>query len=174
MREKISVQYKQLRTFLRGVVDQSMLSIHRSNLQKLTPIVQQPDEAAPDSNSRHQHLYDNLMAEHRASHNLLQKQLLRSAETSLRLLMESSISLEEARVELKDTIKEYEGVLYDTLQRQEMERLTFVARYSMVDRLNNATDAYPCKAAFEKVEEICTAISRPVGRPKSGQTPSKA
>jgi hypothetical protein len=174
LRDRVSVQYKQLQVFLKNVTEQSMLLLRRRQLQKHSPIPRQSTEAPHDIHAQQKHLYDQLMAEHRASHLLLQKQLLRSAETTLRLLMESCISLEEARLELKDIIKEYEGILYDTLQRQEMERLNLVACHSMDDHPSDATDAYPCQSAFRKVDDICTAITRPVGRPKSGQPPSKA
>jgi hypothetical protein len=184
LREKVAVQYKQLQVFLKNVMEQSMLLMRNRHLPKpfATPR-QTVDATTPiDNGLKREHLYRKLTTDHRASHILLQKQLLRSAETTLRLLMEYSISLEEARVELKDTIKEYEGILYDTLQRQELERQTLVECHSIKDHhtlfcdttTNNDDEVYPCQSAFRKVDDICTVLSRPVGRPKAGQLPSKS
>jgi hypothetical protein len=123
--------------------------------------------------------------EHRAAHDYLQRRLLRSAETTLRLLLESRITAEEARSELKQSIKKFEEILYDTLRRQEVERLAVVAQHhgnpanlargrSLPSSDGNgpleATKEqpnYPCKEAFDKIEDICAAIGRPVGRPRS-------
>jgi len=128
--------------------------------------------------------YAKLLTEHRAAHDYLQRGLLRSAETTLRLLLESRITSEEARTEFKQSIRKFEEILCDTLHRQETERLAVAAflgtpcdfalkrdlRERGGDRPSDATDAdsdYPCKKAFDKVEEICLAITRPPGRPRS-------
>ena len=194
LHEKIGEQYKQLRMFLQDVTDRSMGLIHARNLRG--PV---PSALVEDEDRDHLSAYSNLLQEHRAAHNYLQRGLLRSAETTLRLLMESSISAEEARSELKQTIKKYEEILYDTIHRQELERLAVVAqhpnttsnlirgsgRYQFsrdavcddstsvlslaADQSTHSTTnkPYPCQAAFEKVEDICAAIARPVGRPKA-------
>lgn len=180
LHEKISEQYKQLRTSLKGITDRSMALIHSRNLRG--PV---PSALASKSDRTHLSAYSKLLAEHRAAHDYLQRRLLLSAETTLRLLLESRITADEARTELKSSIKKFEEILYDTLHRQEMERLAVVAQHhgtpSNFTRGRNLPDGnsvrpsellkeqskYPCKEAFDKVEDIYAAITRPVGRPRS-------
>jgi len=198
LQEKITEQYKQLRTFLQDVTNRSMDLIHSRNLRGPVPSALDNDKSrssAADQN--HLSTYSCLLTEHRAAHDYLQRRLLRSAETTLRLLLESSITTEEARTELKQTITKFEGILYDTLHRQELERLSVVSQHpgttanlvnsgrgghknhrklqqqpssleGGTEKQTAATKPYPCQAAFEKVEDICAAITRPVGRPKRG------
>ena len=180
LHEKISEQYHQLRTFLKSITDRSMALIHSRNMRG--PVPSALASAAARKDASHVSAYSKLLAEHRAAHDYLQTRLLRSAEATLRLLLESRITAEEARTELKQSIKKFEEILCDTLHRQEMERLSVVAQYhgNFVRRRKNSTDeseqpsetagkatAYPCKEAFDKVEDICVAITRPVGRPRS-------
>mmetsp|Transcript_14657 Transcript_14657/g.40742 ORF Transcript_14657/g.40742 Transcript_14657/m.40742 type:complete len:158 (+) Transcript_14657:147-620(+) len=154
-----------------------MKLIHSRNLRGPVP-------SALD-NRKHLDAHSKLFEEHRAAHNHLQRGLLKSAETTLWLLKESRISSDEARIELKQSIKKFGKFLYDTLHRQEMERLILVSKHpNTANKFKknqkqtpspSCTTAkqsnYPCKAAFEKVEDICAAITRPVGRPRSGLTP---
>mmetsp|Transcript_26848 Transcript_26848/g.62767 ORF Transcript_26848/g.62767 Transcript_26848/m.62767 type:complete len:158 (+) Transcript_26848:154-627(+) len=154
-----------------------MKLIHSRNLRGPVP-------SALD-NRNHLDAYSKLLEEHRAAHNHLQRGLLKSAETTLWLLKESRISSDEARIELKQSIKKFGKFLYDTLHRQEMERLALVSKHpNTANKFKknrkqtpspSCTTAkqsnYPCKAAFEKVEDICAAITRPVGRPRSGVAP---
>jgi len=181
--EKISEQYQQLRTFLNGVTDSSMALIHSRNLRG--PVPSALASRAAKSERAHLSAYSKLLTEHRAAHDYLQRRLLRSAETTLRLLLESRITAEEARIEFKQSIKKFEEILYDTLHRQEVERLAVVAKhygtpanfarsrklpYSASNRpLESIKEhsKYPCKEAFDKVEDICNALTRPVGRPRS-------
>ena len=115
-----------------------------------------------------QQKYSKLVAEHKAAHESLQKRLLRSAETTLCLLLDGDLAADEARADLKASVKRFEEILYDTLHRQSMEKEAFLAQYPRVtDVSTSAEDAYPCKAAFDKVEEVYSAIARPVGRPKT-------
>jgi len=175
LHEKISEQYKQLRTSLKGITDSSMALIHSRNLRG--PV---PSALASKSDRTHLSAYSKLLGEHRAAHVYLQRRLLLSAETTLRLLLESRITAEEARTELKQSIKKFEEILYDTLHRQEMERLAVVAQHhgtpsnfvkgrslTSIPELTKEQSNYPCKEAFDKVEDICAAITRPVGRPRS-------
>jgi hypothetical protein len=112
--------------------------------------------------------YAKLMDEHRAVHESLQKRLLRSVETTLRLLLDGDIAADEARVDMKASVKRFEEILYDNLHRQSLEKEAFLAQHPRIvdgETLEEGS-AYPCKAAFDKIEEICSAITRPVGRPK--------
>jgi hypothetical protein len=198
LQEKIVEQYKQLRTFLQDVTNRSMDLIHSRNLRGPVPSALDNDKSrASASDQNHLSTYSCLLTEHRAAHDYLQRRLLRSAETTLRLLLESSITAEEARTELKQTITKFEEILYDTLHRQELERLSVVSQHpgttanlvnsgrgghknhrklqqqpssseGGTEKQTTATKPYPCQAAFEKVEDICAAITRPVGRPKRG------
>jgi hypothetical protein len=184
LREKISEQYNQLRAFLKGITERSMALIHSRNSKGPVPSALAPSGAK--RNKAHIGAYSKLLAEHRATHDYLQKRLLLSAETTLRLLMESRITAEGARSELKQSMKKFEEILCDTLYRQEQERLAVVSQNYMApsnfargrrlsgsvinDRPPEATKGhsdYPCKEAFDKLEDICAAISRPVGRPRS-------
>ena len=183
LHEKISEQYQQLRTFLKSISDRSMAFIHSRNLRGPIPSALSSSAAKRDAN--HVGAYSKLLAEHRATHDYLQKRLLLSAETTLRLLLECRITAEEARTELKQSIKKFEEILCDTLRRQEMERVAVVSQHygssSNFARNRNLPGGdscrpsgstkkqsnYPCKEAFDKVEDICTAITRPVGRPRS-------
>jgi len=182
LHEKISEQYQQLRAFLKTISARSMELIHSRNMRGPAPSALASEPAQSDAT--HLSAYSKLLAEHKAAHNYLQRRLLRSAETTLSLLLESRITAEEARTELKHSIKKFEEILYDTLRRQEMERLALVAQHhgnpkyfarsrksgndsekSSESKKENAY--YPCKEAFDKVEDICAAITRPVGRPRS-------
>ena len=186
LHEKILEQYKQLRSFLKGITDRSMALIHSRNLRGPIPSAL-AGSAKAKSDDVHVSVYAKLLAEHRAAHDYLQRRLLQSAETTLRLLLESRITPEEARTELKQSIKKFEEILYDTLHRQESERLAVVAQHHWTpakfcrgrglgvpndrgsQRLGSIKEdsSYPCKEAFDKIEDICTAITRPVGRPRS-------
>jgi hypothetical protein len=164
LHERISVQYKQLQAYLRTLTTNSIALINDRNLRGPLPVV----------GGLEQSRYNSLMAEHRATHIALQKRLLRSAETTLRLMLDGEITAEEARTDLKASMKTFGGTLYDTLQRQEMERDTFLSqyRYAGNDSIRNSKvtedgESYPCQSAFEHVEDICATFSRPVGRPKS-------
>ncbi|VEU34712.1 unnamed protein product [Pseudo-nitzschia multistriata] len=177
LNERINEQYNQLCAFLKNFTDQSMKLIHARNLRGPIPSALD-DRKQLDAFSK-------LREEHRAAHNFLQSRLLRSAEATLFLLKESRISSEEARTQLRQCIKKFGKILYDTLHRQEMERLALVSKIPK-SRSNLAKNRkqgmssipssrpteeqsnYPCKEAFEKVEHICAAITRPVGRPRSG------
>jgi len=175
LNERINEQYKQLRIFLQNFTDQSMKLIHSRNLRGPVP-------SALD-NRKHLDAQSKLLEEHRAVHNCLQKGLLQSAEKVLRLLKESRITPEEARAELKHCIVKFGKILYDILPRQEMERVALATNHPRsTRRLTKNREQpscesvkehpnYPCKAAFEKVEDICAAIARPVGRPRSGPAP---
>ena len=183
LHEKISEQYQQLRVFLKSITARSMALIHSRN--KRGPVPSALASVAVQNDATHLSAYSKLLAEHKAAHDYLQRRLLRSAETTLRLLLESDITAEEARTQLKSSIKKFEEILYDTLHRQEMERLTVVSQHhgspknfarsrkSGNDESEKPSESkkensdYPCKEAFDKVEDICAAITRPVGRPRS-------
>ena len=182
LHEKISEQYRQLRAYLDSFTERSMAFIHSRNLRGPVPSAL---AGGAKSDKSHAGAYAKLLVEHRAAHDYLQRRLLRSAETTLRLLLESRISSEEARTELKQAIKKFEEILCDTLHRQETQRLAVVAQYygnpsnfsrkrglqdDEGNRPSESTEEdpdYPCKKAFDKVEEICLAITRPPGRPRS-------
>ena len=183
LHEKVFEQYKQLSTFLKGMTSHSMAFIHSRNL--IGPVPSALASGAAKSDKTHVIGYSKLLTEHRATHDYLQRRLLRAAETTLRLLLESRITPEEARTELKQSMRKFEEILYDTLNRQEVERLAVVGQYygspsnfargrtppnGDKDPRSETTKEqsnYPCKEAFDKVEDICAAISRPVGRPRS-------
>lgn len=183
LHEKISEQYQQLRAFLKSITARSMALIHSRN--KRGPVPSALASGAAQNDATHLSAYSKLLAEHKAAHDYLQRRLLRSAETTLRLLLESAITAEEARTQLKNSIKKFEEILYDTLHRQEMERLAVVSQHhgsptnfarsrkSGNDESEKPSESkkensnYPCKEAFDKIEDICAAITRPVGRPRS-------
>jgi hypothetical protein len=169
MREKVVEQYKQLRSYLINLTRKSTLILHTRNMRGPTL------SSTETSTSTPQQKYSKLLEEHQAAHDSLQKRLLRSAETTLRLLLDDEIAADEARADLKASIKRFEEILYDTLHRQQMERDSLLAQHHGLQKtagLNSTSgDPYPCQAAFSKLEEICAAITRPVGRPKTIVSP---
>ena len=101
--EQIAAQYKQLRAILSNLP---------SNSNRMNPRLQPAPPMSNDLDSAQEFARSRLSAQHRASHEMIQKRVLRAAETTLRLLVESSsISTEEARADLKATIQSYEEVL---------------------------------------------------------------
>lgn len=60
--------------------------------------------------------YTRVANEHRASHDMIQRRLLRSAEATLRSLVENHATVEGARSELKDAIRSYQEVLVSRLR----------------------------------------------------------
>jgi hypothetical protein len=161
MRERISTQYKQLRAYIKTLSGSSVSSMHRRLMAGPALVTGGPPETSVQK-------YAKLMDEHRAVHESLQKRLLRSVETTLRLLLDGDIAADEARVDMKASVKRFEEILYDNLHRQSLEKEAFLAQHPRIvdgETLEEGS-AYPCKAAFDKIEEICSAITRPVGRPK--------
>jgi hypothetical protein len=169
----MSDQYKQLQSYIQNLTRKSVELMHSRNSigpLPLTGTTIHPSQV-------HLQKYSKLKEEHQAAHVILQKRLLRSAETTLRLLLDRDITAEEARTELKANSKRYHEILYDTIHRQQLERETFLAKHprakAEADKDDNDQEegAYPCQSAFAKVEEICNAISRPAGRPRSSLSP---
>jgi hypothetical protein len=178
-REQINGQYKELQAYIESLTSISVARMHRMNATGPVPSVVMGSTFHPAQS--HLHKYNKLKEEHQAAHVILQKRLLRSAEMTLRLLLDRDITAEEARTELKSNSKRYQEILYDTLHRQTMERESFLAKHPRAkadaerDDDQDIDGSYPCESAFDKVEEICSAISRPVGRPRSilSPTPSR-
>ncbi|KAG7362053.1 hypothetical protein IV203_025719 [Nitzschia inconspicua] len=170
MRDKVAAQYSQLRNLLQKLTAKSAMQFQNRNMMGPTLTLTLTDKLTPREK------YDKLMEEHRAAHDSLQKRLLRSAETTLRLLLDDDISADEARADLKASIKRFEEILYDILYRQQLERDAFLAQHRSLRETDEAStpssDLYPCQPAFAKVEEICAAITRPVGRPKAIVSPA--
>jgi hypothetical protein len=170
-REKVTVQYIQVLANLKQLKRNSASLMHARNMRGPTLSL-----TAGNSNTIPQHKYSKLLAEHQAAHESIQRCLLRSAETTLRLLLDDEISVDEARADLKESIKRFEGILYDTLRRHQMERDAFLAQHQSLKKSvgvanRMSSGEYPCQSAFAKVEELCAAITRPVGRPKSIVSP---
>jgi len=162
-----------------------MALVHLRNLKRPVPsaVAGTKGSGSAKKDRNHSGAYSKLLTEHKSVHNYLQRKLLRSAETTLRNLLESRISADEARSELKQTIKKFEAILCDTLHRQEMERLAVVAQHRELEvgsldserkhsrepssQSTKERSNYPYLEAFEKVGDIYAAIARPVGRPRS-------
>ena len=180
-REQINAQYKELQAYIESLTSISVARMHSMNARGPVPSVIIGSAIHPSQS--HLHKYNRLKEEHQATHVILQKRLLRSAEMTLRLLLDRDITAEEARTELKANSKRYQEILYDTLHRQTMERESFLAKNPRAkadadrDDDRDIEGSYPCQSAFAKVEEICSAISRPVGRPRNtlglSPTPSR-
>lgn len=168
LRERVAAQYSQLRQYLRNLTKKSGALLHTRNLRGPTL------SFAASSPSMPQQKYQKLLEEHRAAHDSLEKRLLRSAETTLHLLLDDDIAADEARADLKASIKRFEEILYDVLHRQQLEMDAFLAQHRNLQRTTNpsSNDPYPCQPAFSKVEEICGTITRPVGRPKTVVSPT--
>ena len=77
----------------------------------------------------HLRTYLNMLVDHCCAHNYLERALLDMAETAQRLLLGSSISADKAQTELKQTLKKYKAILYDTIHLQELERLALVLQH---------------------------------------------
>ena len=112
--EKINVQYRELQLYINNLPsfnpNESKIA---DKFRRLCPPVSsykllRKDEAAkPRQLSRG----GKMMKEHKAALELIQKRLLRAAEQILILLIEKSIDIDDARADLKATIKSYEEVL---------------------------------------------------------------
>eukprot|EP00980_Cylindrotheca_fusiformis_P012907 scaffold3214_cov113-Cylindrotheca_fusiformis.AAC.4 len=135
-------------------------------LRKASPKPKSLEEAQVMARSK-------LGADHRASHERIRKCMLRSAESTIRNAMDSYLSIEDARNELKETIKSYHEVVYDTLQRQKLEASTLAAEQA---RSRGGLDvpttevSFPFHSTFTALEEIRIGIEaprRPPGRPRS-------
>jgi hypothetical protein len=167
--EKATAQYTQLRAYLKNLTQNSTALMHARNMRGPTLSLM------PGVSSGLQRKHAKLLTEQQAAHECLQKRLLRSAETTLRLLLDDDISADDARADLKASIKRFEEILSDTLHRHQMETDAFWTQYhclkNNVGMKSLSNGEYPCQSAFAKVEEICAAITRPVGRPKSTVCP---
>ncbi len=102
MAERIVSQYKRLRMYLNSLP---------SNLNILNRHQQKPRLSSLDLESSQEQQRTGLAKQHRSSHEMIQKRVLQGAETTVRLLMDSCISVEEARADLKATIGSYQEVL---------------------------------------------------------------
>jgi hypothetical protein len=100
LEEVLIVQYKRLKVLLDGLPKSNVVS--RMNIPKPS----HDDLHAVQENERAR-----LGREHQASHELIRKRLLRAAEGTLRSLVNFSISTEEAKGDLKDTIQSYQELL---------------------------------------------------------------
>lgn len=166
--EQISVHYKQLHASLNNLSDESSSLIQERILKG--PMFGRPKEDYSEQ-------FTHLMREHKAGHMVLQRRILRAADATVRVLLDGGVTLEEARNELQETIKVYEEILYDMLQRQELERSALVAQYPLEAAAVAAkgpaavqVEEYPCQLALQRVQDICSTIKRPVGRPKATPT----
>lgn len=137
-----------------------------SFLRKPSPRPKSLEEAQAFARSK-------LFAAHRASHELIRKRMLRAAESTIRNAMDSYLSIEEARNELKSTVKSYHEVVHDTLQRQKLEASALSAQQtrgrSGLD-VPTAQVSFPFQSVFRDLEEIRVGIEaprRPPGRPRS-------
>eukprot|EP00934_Nitzschia_sp_Nitz4_P006937 Nitzschia sp. Nitz4//scaffold72_size95085//54707//58209//NITZ4_004764-RA/size95085-processed-gene-0.31-mRNA-1//-1//CDS//3329557387//6927//frame0 len=107
----------------------------------------------------------NLKDQHLVAHQMIQRKLLLSALASVRSLLEGLATVEATRCELRETIRSYEEVLFDTIQRQQVE-LNSMPHGMTADQ----QVTFPFQAAFQEVEAVFQAIEppkRPPGRPKS-------
>jgi hypothetical protein len=115
-----------------------------------------------------------LAAQHQTSHELIRKRMLRAAESTVRNTMDSYLSIEEARAELKGTVKSFQEVVYETLQRQKLEASTLAAEQIRArSGLGVPTTKvfFPFQSTFRELEEICFGIEAPrrqPGRPRAG------
>ena len=106
-----------------AIVATTPLSLPPRNLK-------QPAQFAfKEEDQDHLRTYSNLLVDHCCAHDYLERVLLDMAETTQRLLLESSISTDKARTELKQTLKKYKAILYNTIHLQELERLALVAQH---------------------------------------------
>ena len=101
MAEKIYCQYKQLQMHLNSLP---------GNSNKMNPRMQESLQQ-PKQGPSHERARAKLASQHRAAHEMIQRRLLRAAERTMRLLVDSFISIEEARADLKATIQSHEEIL---------------------------------------------------------------
>lgn len=110
--EKVRVQYEQLRLYIDSLPSStSPTNAVAEKFRRLCPPVNDYKASIKKTRNRQQSRRDKLMREHRTSHELIQKRLLRAAQHILRLLMENHLSIDEARADLKATVKSFEEVL---------------------------------------------------------------
>lgn len=102
MAEKVVAQYNQLHAYLDSLPKSSPRFLNR-DLQK--------PSCSSNLDSRQENARATLSAQHLSAHQMIQKRLLRAAESTLCMLVESYISAEAARSDLKATIRSYEEVL---------------------------------------------------------------
>jgi len=163
MAEKIYCQYKQLQMHLNSLP---------GNSNKMNPRIQESLQQ-PKQGPSHERARAKLASQHQAAHEMIQRRLLRATERTMRLLVDSFISIEEARADLKATIQSHEEILYDTLQRQELEASTLASQQTSALHGKEAPMtklSFPFKAAFQIVEDIYEAIEPPrrlPGRPRA-------
>jgi hypothetical protein len=96
--ETVARQYRRLRMSLKGLPKSNVAS--RVKL----PTGDSLDQLQEAERGR-------MAAEHRAAHEMIRKRLLQSAETTLRYLLESSISVDEAKSDLKGAIHSYQEIM---------------------------------------------------------------
>ena len=72
-----------------------------------------------------------LTAEHRAAHEMIRKRLYRSVETTLRYIMDSYISPEEAKNQIKDALQCYQGVVVSFWTRTK-NLMSFMLYFSLL------------------------------------------
>jgi hypothetical protein len=115
-----------------------------------------------------------LAAQHRTSHELIRKRMLRAAQSTVRNTMDSYLSIEEARAELKGTVKSYQEVVYETLERQKLEASTLAAEQIRARSglgVPTTKVSFPFQSTFRELEEIRFGIEAPrrqPGRPRAG------
>ena len=105
MTERVSLQYKQLQRYLRTCTPKPVNPFSR--FEKSTSVPKSLESSQEDACKK-------LALQHRAAHEMIRKRLLRSAEMSLRLLLDSEISVDAARTELKMAMESYHHVVVST------------------------------------------------------------
>ena len=108
MAKKISGEYQKLLTLLNSLPNINSSSV-LFRKQQASPTNRRDDVKSALEQQRTQ-----LEEKHRAAHRMIQKRLLRAAETTLRMLMDSCISLDVARAELKESMGAYQEVVVRT------------------------------------------------------------
>jgi hypothetical protein len=96
--ETVARQYRRLRMLLKGLPKSNVASRVKLPTGDSLDTLQEAERGR-------------MAAEHRAAHEMIRKRLLQSAETTLRYLVESSITVDEAKSDLKGAIQSYQEIV---------------------------------------------------------------
>lgn len=101
MASRAGVQYKHIEQLIKALPPHKPAFLRRQ--QKSLPFA--------NIEKAQEHARNLLVDEHRAAHLLIRRRMLQAAQSTLRSVLESHITVEDARTELKSTLDSYQGIV---------------------------------------------------------------
>ncbi|CAJ1949085.1 unnamed protein product [Cylindrotheca closterium] len=148
-----------------------------AHLPAFVPVLLRQEEApktpAKSITENQERQRSKLESKHRAAHEMIQRRMLRAAESIIRNAVDFHLTVEQARNELKGTVQSYQEVVHETLQRHKLESQTLVAQQK---RARGGLDVpcvqvhFPFQSTFSDLEDARRAIEAPrrlPGRPRT-------